>query len=91
MSDIKITRENVYDYPIGTKVIGSFGAYYPIVEGLVVDYHATPASKHFDELIELVIDFEDGTEDRVSRLVDSGIGIYLEDVYIWGKKTHEKD
>lgn len=82
MSDIIITAENMYDFAIGTKMIMTWGAYYPIEEGLVVDYNVIPASKWFPAKYELVIEKEDGETVNTSRIVTKGVGTYLEEVYM---------
>jgi len=82
MSDTIITAENMFDFPIGTKVIMTWGAYYPIEEGLVVDYNVMPATKHFPATYQLIIEKENGETHQTSRLVTIGIGTYLEDVYM---------
>jgi hypothetical protein len=67
---------------IGTKVIMNWGAYYPIEEGLVVDYKVNPATKHFPATYELVVEKENGEVHYTSNLVEKGIGVYLETVYM---------
>jgi hypothetical protein len=79
---MKITAENMTTIAIGTKVIMNWGAYYPIEEGLVVDYKVNPATKHFPATYELVVEKENGEVHYTSNLVEKGIGVYLETVYM---------
>lgn len=79
---MKITAENITSIAIGTEVIMNWGAYYPIEEGLVVDYKVNPATKFFPATYELIIEKENGETHQTSRLVTMGIGTYLEDVYM---------
>lgn len=82
MSDVKITSENMFSYPIGTKVVMMWGAMYPTEEALVVDYNVRGGSEHFPDVYELVLQGETGTEHSTSCLVTKGVGIYLEDVFM---------
>lgn len=80
MTLIKITPENMNDFPIGTVVLSRCGAYYPEVEGVVVGHRVLPATKFFPAIAHLVVempDDEDGTAVRtVSQLfsADTNIG-----------------
>jgi hypothetical protein len=82
----RINRETISEYPIGTKMMMNFGAMYPTMEGMVVDYRLTPASKHFPENVELVIDTEDGKTHYSNTIVLKGIGTYLLSDYMNGAK-----
>lgn len=79
---MKITAENITSIAIGTEVIMNWGAYYPIEEGLVVDYKVNPATKFFPATYELVIEKENGEVHYSSMLVEKGVGTYLKKVYI---------
>jgi len=79
MTDIRITHDNIADYPIGTKLICFWGAMYPWEEAMVVGHIVKPASKFFPE--EVALEIETASEEITTycgRLVKSGIGIYLE-------------
>jgi hypothetical protein len=82
---IRITPENVTDYPKGTKVEFFHGAYYPRVEGTVVGFKIVPESKWFEEYAELIAEYTDvETNEVVSTgvrmFMDVGIGVYLLEV-----------
>jgi len=49
MTDIRITHDNIADYPIGTKLICFWGAMYPWEEAMVVGHIVKPASKFFPD------------------------------------------
>lgn len=79
---MNITAENITSIAIGTEVILNWGAYYPIEEGLVVDYNVIPASKFFPAKYELVIETAEGKTHTTSMIVEKGIGTYLKNVYM---------
>lgn len=79
---IKITPENLNDFPVGTVVLSRYGAYYPEVEGVVVGYDVKPATKHFPVTASLIVRQTDGSIQYVSQLYDVAssigpIGTYL--------------
>lgn len=64
MTLIKITPENMNDFPAGTVVLSRAGAYFPEVEGVVVRAELLPATKFFPASARLIVemtDVEDGT------------------------------
>ena len=64
MTMIKITPENMNDFPAGTVVLSRCGAYFPEVEGVVVGAELLPATKFFPASAHLIVemtDVEDGT------------------------------
>jgi hypothetical protein len=82
MAIIKITPENMNDFPVGTVVLSRYGAYYPELEGVVVGYDLQPATKYFPASASLVVRRDDGTSQNVSQLYPLGtrvgpIGTYL--------------
>jgi hypothetical protein len=82
MTTIKITPENMNDFPVGTVVLSRFGAYYPEVEGVVVAYDLKPATKFFPASASLIVKQDDGTNQHVSQMFAEGtkvgaIGTYL--------------
>lgn len=87
MKDIRITPDNVDQFPIGTPVrffwgcpadTGGAGWDGPQAEdGLVVGWAICPASKFSNPRAELIIDTDDGKTHHVSRFITAGIGAYL--------------
>jgi hypothetical protein len=82
---IRITPENVTDFPVGTKLLTDCGAYYAPVEGVVVDHMIIPASKYFPANAQLIVEQEQDGEivtNVVTQILDDmkndrGIGTYL--------------
>jgi hypothetical protein len=79
---MKITPENVFDFPKGTKVEFYFGAYYPTVEGVVTGFEILPATKHFPCQAHLVAEYIDIEDDKIVKITigefsDTGIGTRL--------------
>lgn len=76
MTLIKITPENMNDFPIGTVVLSRCGAYYPEVEGVVVGHLVKPATKFFPASASLIVKQEDGVAQYVSQMfaADTKIG-----------------
>jgi len=79
---MRITCENMTSITIGTKVVMNWGAYYPTEEGLVVDYKIVPPSKFFPAKYAVVIEGSNGRIHDTSEFVESGVGVYLESVYM---------
>ncbi len=88
MSLTRITPANVTDFPNGTRVRFfrgcpvSTGASFdgPQEEdGEVIGWAARPASKHFPETAELIVETESGRKHPVSAFTTVGIGAYLID------------
>ena len=86
MTMIKITPENMNDFPAGTVVLLRSGAYFPEVEGVVVSHEIVPASKFFPASARLIVemtDEEEGTQKHfVTQLFSADmkigpIGTYL--------------
>jgi len=87
MTMIKITPENMNDFPVGTVVLSRCGAYYPEVEGVVVGHRVMPATKFFPASAHLIVemtDLEEGgtTTSTVTQLFSADtkigpIGTYL--------------
>ena len=85
MTMIKITPENMNDFPVGTVVLSRCGAYFPEVEGVVVAQKVMPATKFFPASAHLVVEQkdEDGVKTQtVTQLFAAGtkvgpIGTYL--------------
>jgi hypothetical protein len=67
MTLIKITPENMNDFPAGTIVLLRAGAYYPEVEGVVVGAELLPATKWFPASARLIVEMsgEDGTHKMI--------------------------
>ena len=59
MTMIKITPENMNDFPVGTVVLSRAGAYFPEVESLVVGHEVMPATKFFPASAHLVVEHTD--------------------------------
>ena len=59
MTMIKITPENMNDFPAGTVVLSRCGAYYPDVEGIVVGAELLPATKFFPPSARLIVEQND--------------------------------
>lgn len=82
---IRITPENVHEFPIGTVVIHRYGAYYPEVEGVVIGHQISPATKYFPASAALIVrQNQNGAivKEYVTQLYDIGtkfgpIGTYL--------------
>jgi hypothetical protein len=55
MNVTKITPENVHDFPIGTTVLSLYGAYYPEIDGVVIDHVIIPAAKGFPANAYLIV------------------------------------
>jgi hypothetical protein len=79
---MRITAENMTSIAIGTKVVMVWGAYYPTEEGLVVDYEIMPPSKFFPAKYMVVVEGSNGQIHDTTEFVNSGVGIYLESVYM---------
>jgi hypothetical protein len=79
---MRITAENMTSIAIGTKVVMVWGAYYPTEEGLVVDYKIMPPSKFFPAKYMVVVEGDNGRIHDTTEFVSSGVGIYLESVYM---------
>lgn len=82
MTLIKITPENMTDFPVGTVVLSRCGAYYPDEEGVVIGHDVLPATKFFPVSANLVVQKGDGSTQYVSQMYDIGskvgpIGTYL--------------
>jgi hypothetical protein len=82
MTTIKITPENMNDFPAGTVVLLRYGAYYPEVEGVVVGYDLKPATKFFPASASLVVKQNDGETQFVSQMFPAEtkvgpVGTYL--------------
>lgn len=78
MKITQITPENFHDFPIGTKVVTNYGAYYPQIEGIVVGHQIRPATKYFPVTAELVVQQENFVDE------DGNIGpviVYVAQLY----------
>jgi len=86
----EITPENVHDFPVGSVVITSYGAYYPDIEGVVIGHQILPATKFFPAAAHLIIrqdrfvnEFDEVVENEIitSQLYETDqigeIGTYL--------------
>jgi hypothetical protein len=76
---VKVTLENFSDFSIGSKVEFNFGAYYPLQSGVITGYKITPATKHSDVSIFILVEYVDietgeVVETTVSRFDETGIG-----------------
>lgn len=82
---MKITPENVFDFPKGTKVEFHFGAYYPPVDGTVVGFEILPKTKWFPCEAQLYVEYIDLEDNEIVRTTvrefsDIGIGVRLIEV-----------
>lgn len=82
MTLIKITPENMNDFPVGTVVLSRCGAYYPEVEGVVIGHDLKPATKFFPASASLIVKQDDGATQYVSQMFAAEtkvgpIGTYL--------------
>jgi hypothetical protein len=59
MTMIKITPENMHDFPVGSVVLSRYGAYFPEVEGVVVGHEVLAATKLFPASAHLVVEQTD--------------------------------
>ena len=79
---VTITAENFTDYPVGTELEISYGAYYPTSEGKVIGYTVVPESSWEKEKVALVAEFlnhetNEMEEKLVYVLSDVGVGVRL--------------
>lgn len=72
----KITKENMFDFPVGTKLVFNYGPMNGQEEGMVVDYGS---NEWYDFLIA---ETENGEEKRVHNISRRGIGVYLLEDYM---------
>lgn len=82
MTLIKITPENMNDFPVGTVVLSRCGAYYPDEECVVIRHDVLPATKFFPVSANLVVQKSDGSTQYVSQMFTAEtkvgpIGTYL--------------
>lgn len=82
---LKITPENVHEFGVGTKVEINFGAYYPLIKGVVVGSEIMPATKWFPHQAQLHVEYEcieDGETVRttVREFSDKGVGVRLVEI-----------
>jgi len=82
---MRITAENITSIAIGTRVVMNWGAYYPTEEGLVVDYKIVPPSKFFPAKYVVVVEGSNGRIHDTSEFINSGVGVYLESVFMQPK------
>lgn len=71
MSYIRITPENVLDYPAGTRVLFNYGALYPTAEGTIIDWETTQWGT------QLIARKDDGSIQTISGISKTGIGTYI--------------
>jgi hypothetical protein len=83
--DIRITHENVSDYPVGTTVEFFFGANHPRVEAVITGFEVRPKSEYQDEQVMLTAEYfnheaHEVVPMTVSMFTDAGVGVYLIEV-----------
>lgn len=84
-----VTFDNYEDFPVGTKVVFNFGAYFPLCDGKITGWNVEPATKFFPARIWLEAEYFDPSEERVvkttvTQFTTRGIGVYINEVF------HEK-
>lgn len=69
---MKITAQNINDFPIGTKVRFNYGSMNGSEDGLVVDHGSDRFYPAF-----LIAETEEGKLKHIHNFTDRGIGCYL--------------